>query len=166
MLMPSISETDCNCPPPPSAPHLFLSFSCGKLILLLFFSWCTALHKSVYYTGRLEITRLLVESKADVAARAWCFSPPPSHHLSLTICLAAMAKLHSIWPSPTTKPTLLHTCAASARPNIIRAPPRCPPCLLRASARRNKCCSCSRRRRSLAARRRRRGSRPRAAGAA
>jgi hypothetical protein len=60
--------------------------------------------------GRLEITRLLVESKADVAARDWCFSPPPSRHLSITIRLAAVGELHSKSPSP----TLLHTCAASA----------------------------------------------------
>jgi hypothetical protein len=59
----------------------------------------------------------LVESKADVAARDRCFSPPPSHHLSLTICLAAGVALHSNAPSLTTKPTLLHTCAASARRN-------------------------------------------------
>jgi hypothetical protein len=26
MLMASTSETDCNCPPPPSAPRLFSSF--------------------------------------------------------------------------------------------------------------------------------------------
>ena len=39
--------------------------------------------------------------------------PPPSHHFSLTICLAALASPHSSWPSTTTKPTLLHTCAAS-----------------------------------------------------
>ena len=36
--------------------------------------------------GNLEICRLLVESKADVAATAMCFSPPPlsqsfSHYL-------------------------------------------------------------------------------------
>jgi ankyrin repeat protein len=96
-----------------------------KLILLLFFSQCTPLHWSARY-GLLEITRLLVESKADVAARKRCFSPPPSHHLSLTICLAAMATLHSNAPSTTTKTTLLHTCAASARlndalPRVLRA---------------------------------------------
>jgi hypothetical protein len=34
-----------------------------------------------------NLSQILVESKADVAARARCFSPPPSHHLSLTICL-------------------------------------------------------------------------------
>jgi hypothetical protein len=95
-----------------------------KLILFLFFSQSTPLHDSAWY-GRLEITRLLVESKADVAARDWCFSPPPSHHLSLTICLAAMAELHSNWPSGTAKPTSLHTCAASALPND--APPRAAP---------------------------------------
>ena len=59
--------------------------------------------------GRLEVCRLLVESKADVAAMSWCFRPPPSHHVSLTICLAAMATLHSSWPSTTNKPTLLDT---------------------------------------------------------
>ncbi len=81
---------------------------------MLSFSQRTPLHQSVL-NGRLEVTRLLVKSKADVAARDRCFSPPPSHHLSLTICLAAVATLHSNGPSPTTKPTLLHTCAASAR---------------------------------------------------
>ena len=92
------------------------------MILLLFFSQQTPLHHSAYF-GYLEITRLLVESKADVAARdSMCFSPPPSHHLSLTICLAAVAELHSNAPSTTTKPTSLHTCAASALLND--APPR------------------------------------------
>jgi hypothetical protein len=52
------------------------------------------------------------------------FSPPPSHHLLLTICLAAVAALHSNGPSTKTKPTLLHTCAASARCNDAH-PPRC-----------------------------------------
>ena len=114
MLMPSTSEAKSNFSPrPSSAPHLFSSFSCGKFIRLLSFSQETPLHRSAEY-GHLEITRLLVESKADVAARDRCFSPPPSHHLSLTICLAAMAKLHSNTPSTATKPTLLHTCAASA----------------------------------------------------
>ncbi len=121
MLMASTSETDGNCPPPLSAPHLFSSFSCGKIILLLSFSENTPLHWSAMQ-GQLEMCRLLVESKADVAARARCFSPPPSHHLSLTICLAALAQLHSDTPSTATKPTLLHTCAASARLND--APPR------------------------------------------
>ncbi len=106
-----------------------------KLILLLSFSQSTPLHFSKYledtrrltsfdddYLAELEVTRLLVESKADVAARDMCFSPPPSHHLSLTICLAAGATLHSNWPSTGTKPTWLHTCAASALLND--APPR------------------------------------------
>jgi ankyrin repeat protein len=88
------------------------------LILLLSFSQRTPLHLSVR-NGCLEVTRLLVESKADVAAReSMYFSPPPSHHLSLTICLAAMATLHSMRPfAAATEPTLLHTCAASARRN-------------------------------------------------
>jgi hypothetical protein len=91
------------------------------LIHLIFFSQATPLHISAI-EGHLEICRLLVESKADVAAITGCFSPPPSHHLSLTICLAAVAKLHSNAPSATTKTALLHTCAASARRN--EAPPR------------------------------------------
>jgi hypothetical protein len=95
-----------------------------KFILLLFFSQCTPLQLSAY-NGRLEVCRLLVESKADVAARSRCFSPPPSHHRSLTICLAAVTSLHSNTPSSTTNPTLLHTCAASARLNdaLPRAAP-------------------------------------------
>jgi ankyrin repeat protein len=92
-----------------------------KFIILLFFSQCTPLHGSAG-EGHLDVCRFLVESNADVAARTRCFSPPPSHHLSLTICLAAMAKLHSDSPSTSTKPTLLHTCAASALLND--APPR------------------------------------------
>ena len=87
-----------------------------KLILLLFFSQVTPLLWSAF-EGRLEVSRLLVESKADVAATNRCFSPPPSHHISLTICLAAVAKLHSNWPPSSKKPTSLHTCAASARLN-------------------------------------------------
>jgi hypothetical protein len=73
----------------------------------------TALHGSAQ-GGSLEICRLLVESKADVAARDRCFSPPPSHNLLLTICLAERVRLHSIKPSYTTKPlkpTSKHTCA-------------------------------------------------------
>jgi hypothetical protein len=88
---------------------------------LLFFRQATPLICSAFF-GHLEVSRLLVESKADVAARSRCFSPPPSHHLSLTICLAAGATLHSKTPSARTKPTLLHTCAASALLND--APPR------------------------------------------
>ena len=111
--MPSTSETHCNFPPP-SAPHLFSSFSCCKLILFLFFSHSTPLHLSAS-GDHLEITRLLVESKADVAARNKCFSPPPSHHLSLTVCLAAMNTLHSKSPTTAAKRRWKHTCAASAR---------------------------------------------------
>ncbi len=99
-----------------------------KLILFLFFSQSTPLFFSAR-DGHLEVTRLLVESKADVAARNRCFSPPPSHHLSLTIFHAAMATLHSKSPSTTTKTALLHTCAASPRLNDAL-----PHCLLRASA--------------------------------
>jgi hypothetical protein len=83
------------------------------LIILLFCSESSPLHCSSAY-GHLEITRLLFESKADVDARNRCFSPPPFHHLSLTICHAAVATVHSNWPSTRKKPTLPHTCAASA----------------------------------------------------
>ncbi len=92
-----------------------------KFIILLFFSQRTPLHGSAQ-NGHLNVCRFLFKSKADVAARTRCFSPPPSHYLSLTICLAAVAKLHSNSPSTSTKPTLLHTCAASALLND--APPR------------------------------------------
>ena len=93
-----------------------------KFILLLSFSEYTPLHLAALYC-HLEVTRLLVESKADVAARDMCSSPPPSHHLSLTICLTAMAELHSNMrpPSPT-KPRSLHTCAASVRRNDAHPP--------------------------------------------
>ena len=93
-----------------------------KFILLLFFSQATSLHYGSY-KNHVEICRLLVESKADVAARDRCFSPPPSHHLSLTICLAAVAELHSKWQSTTKNPPWPHTCAVSARRND--APPSC-----------------------------------------
>jgi hypothetical protein len=97
-----------------------------KLILLLFFSGWTPLHLCVLFQDNLEIFRFLVESKADVAARDWCFSPPPSRHLSLNIYLAAEATLHSNWPSSATDPTRLHTWKASARrndalPRLLRA---------------------------------------------
>jgi hypothetical protein len=65
-----------------------------KLMSLLSFSQRTPLHWSAI-ESRLELCRLLVESKADVAARDRCFSPPSSHHLSLTDCFAAVATLHS-----------------------------------------------------------------------
>ncbi len=97
-----------------------------KFILLLFIRRCTALHYSAQ--GGFEVCRLLVESKADVAATR-CFSPPPSLHLSLTICLAALAELYSNGPPSTTKTMLLHTCAASVRLNdallrLLRPSPR------------------------------------------
>ncbi len=94
-----------------------------KLILLLFFSQQTPLHFSVR-EDHVEICRLLVEWKADVAARDRCFGPPPSLHLSLTICLAGVVKLHFTTPSTGAKPWL-HTCAASARRNdaLLRLDP-------------------------------------------
>ena len=92
-----------------------------KFIPFLLFSQRTPLHLS----SCPEVSGLLVESKADVAAREGCFSPPPSHHLSLTIRLAAcyqLVALHSHAPSTGANPTWLHTCAASALLND--APPR------------------------------------------
>jgi hypothetical protein len=70
--------------------HLF------ELILMLFFIRTIPLHLSAS-RFHLEISRLLIESKADVAARNRCFGPPPSHHLSesLTVCLAALATQHA-----------------------------------------------------------------------
>jgi hypothetical protein len=119
-------RTAGNCPP--LHDHCFMKCIEAKLclrqfILFLFFSQCTPLHWSAI-SGHLEVTRILVESKADVAARDRCFSLPPSYHLSLTICLAGMEKLCSITPSNKRKPTLLHTCAASALLNDA-PPPRC-----------------------------------------
>ena len=106
----------------PSYYHCFCEAKlCLRKLILLLFSQNTPLHCSTA-NGHLEVTRLLVESKADVTAKTRCFSLPPSHHLSLTICLAAVAALHSNTPSTATKPTSLHTCAASALLND--APPR------------------------------------------
>ncbi len=128
MLMPSTSETNSDWPPsnPLCRSFIFIIFyaatrRCETLIILLFFSHETPLFLSAC-RGYLEVTRLLVESKADVAARNRCFSPPPSHHLSLTIRLVAMVSLHCCVPATAIKPTLLHTCAASALLND--APPR------------------------------------------
>ena len=126
-------------------PFLFLLYEAKiclcKLILLLFSRQRTPLHYSAWSGqfsaidgDQLEVCRLLVESKADVAARDRCFSPPPFHYLSLTICLAAVATLLSNTPSTETKPTLLHTCAASARLNDV-PPPR---------PNKNTSCSCRR----------------------
>ena len=110
-------RTSSNCPP----LHYYCFYEAKlflrKLILLFFFSEWTPLHASAHQ-GHLEVARLLVDSNADVAAWNMCFSPPPSHHLSLTICLAVVAELHSNGPSSPTRPTLLHTCAASARPAL------------------------------------------------
>ena len=75
--------------------------------------------------GFVEICRLLVASKADVAARRRCRSPWRARNLPLTPCVAATATLHSKLPSSTTRPTLLHTFAVSARRNDA-APPRQP----------------------------------------
>jgi hypothetical protein len=69
MLMPWTSETKiCKCPPPPFAPHLFSSFSCGKFILLLSFSQYSPLHWSAML-GHLEVCRLLLQCNADIEAK-------------------------------------------------------------------------------------------------
>ena len=64
MLMSSTSETNRNCPPPPSAPQSISSFSYSTLILL-FFSDYTPLHYSAG-NRRLEVCRLLLQCNADV----------------------------------------------------------------------------------------------------
>jgi hypothetical protein len=57
---------------------------------------------------------LKFQSKADAAARTRCFSPPPSHHLSLTVCLAAWEKLHSNGRSTATMPRSIRSdCSLS-----------------------------------------------------
>ena len=103
-----------------------VSFYEPKLCLLiyLFFSQVTPLIWSAYF-GHAEICRVLVASKADVAARARCRSPWRARNLPLTPCVAAMARLHSNGPSTATRPTLLHTFAVSA-PRNDAAPPRQP----------------------------------------
>ena len=97
-----------------------------KLCLLidLFFSQNTPLIISAI-DGRAETCRVLVASKADVAARGRCRSPWRARNLPLTPCVAAAAILHSKKPSTSTTPTLLHTCAVSA-PRNDAAPPRQP----------------------------------------
>ena len=94
------------------------------LLIYLFFSQMTPLMYSAY-SGHAEICRVLVASKADVAARGRCRSPWIARNLPLTPCVAGKAKLHSNTPSNTTMPTLLHTFAVSARRNDA-APPRQP----------------------------------------
>ena len=47
-----------------------------KFILFVYFSDWTPLHTSAWF-GQLKVARFLVQSKADVAARTRCFSPPP-----------------------------------------------------------------------------------------
>jgi hypothetical protein len=94
------------------------------LLIYFFFSQRTPLILSAYF-GVKETCRVLVASKADVAARDWCRSPWRARNLTLTPCVAATAKLHSKSPSTTTRPTLLHTFAVSA-PRNDAAPPRQP----------------------------------------
>ncbi len=67
--------------------------------------------------GHLEISRFLVESRADVAATDRCRSPLRSRHVPLTPCVAALAPLHSNSPSTAASPPSLSIFAASARRN-------------------------------------------------
>ena len=94
------------------------------LLIYLFFSQNTPLMNSAC-GGFVETCRVLVASKADVAARDRCRSPWRARNLPLTPCVAATAGLHSDGPSTGTVPTLLHTFAVSARRNDA-APPRQP----------------------------------------
>jgi len=96
------------------------------LILLLVFRYGdTPLHRSATQ-GELEVCRLLVASKADIAARNRCRSPLRACHGLLTPVAAATAKLHSDAPSTVTRPTLLHIFAVSARRNDALAAPHPP----------------------------------------
>jgi hypothetical protein len=55
-------------PHPHPAPLAFLSFSCSKLILMLFFRNRTPLHLSAL-DGNLEFCRLLLQCNADIDAK-------------------------------------------------------------------------------------------------
>ena len=67
--------------------------------------------------GHLDITRFLVESKADVAAKEWYYTPKARAIAvsKLTRCVAGMAKLPSDSPSIATRATLQRICAALER---------------------------------------------------
>jgi hypothetical protein len=110
-----------------------------KLCLLInsyVFSQWTPLMYSAHY-GFLETCRVLVASKADVAAWNRSRSPLRARNLPLTPCVAATAKLHSNAPSTTTQlvtQKLLHTFAASARRNDAAPPTVSAPCFLLASS--------------------------------
>jgi hypothetical protein len=68
--------------------------------LLVFRNDWTPLHDCAdYQYGKLEVRRLLVASKADVAARNRCRSPSRARP-GLPTRVADMAKLHSNSPSP------------------------------------------------------------------
>ena len=94
------------------------------ILLLVFRDDYTPLHWSAM-SGSLEACRLLVASKADIAARNRCRSPLRACHGLLTP-VAATAQLHSESPSTVTRPTLLHICAVSARRNDALAAPHPP----------------------------------------
>ena len=94
------------------------------ILLLVFRNDCTPLHESAGF-GELEVCRLLVASKADIAAKNRCRSPLRACHGLLTP-VAGAAILHSESPSPVTRTTLLHICAVSARRNDALAAPHPP----------------------------------------
>ena len=74
---------------PKSSPVSMISRSCSQ---------STPLHCSSS-NGHVRICRLLVEQRADVAAKDKCRSPPRARSRSLTPCVAETAKLRSNTPS-------------------------------------------------------------------
>ncbi len=84
------------------------------LLIRLFFSQQTPL-MACAYNGNVETCRLLVASKADVAAKHRCRSPWRARNLPLTPCVAAATTLPPFAPGKTAIPTLLHTLTVSAR---------------------------------------------------
>ena len=125
-------RTTCNCPPPPYNCYCFYE---AKLFMRKFILFCfftdNALHCITLLTMVIFKLPVFWLSRKLTSLRGTgdsSFSPSPSRHLSLSICLAARAKLHSNSPSTETKPTSLHTCAASARrndalPRLLRPSP-------------------------------------------
>jgi hypothetical protein len=86
------------------------------LILLPFISQQTPLHLSAR-ERQLETCRLLVESKADIAASDRCSSTSRALRLPLTPCAAAVDALRSKLPAT----TWLHIFAASTLRNEFHA---------------------------------------------
>ncbi len=107
---------------PPSV--LFHETKLCLLIYLFIISQDTPLHYSAWM-GHVEICRVLVASKGDVAAQQRCRSPWCARNLPLTSCVAGTATLHSKSPSKGTMSMLLRIFAVSALRNVA-APPRQP----------------------------------------